>query len=193
MEVPHPRCASQDVHESLPSRKRGMPSWPASATWSMAMGSDRRSFKTTTKGLMALSEWPSVEGRAHIVMEATGVYWPRGCIGHGGVLEAGPAHSRGWRVRIGAGERGARQGRAGPQDRRRRCHLAGRTAGARAGPAGVSRRIGRPRRRATCRAPASSSRASAAGTSSGSRRRWKTPISSSTRSSPTSWACPAVA
>jgi transposase len=34
-----------------------------------------RSFKTTTKGLMALSEWLSVEGCTHIVMEATGVYW----------------------------------------------------------------------------------------------------------------------
>jgi transposase len=34
-----------------------------------------RSFKTTTKDLMALSEWLSVEGCTHIVMEATGVYW----------------------------------------------------------------------------------------------------------------------
>jgi len=34
-----------------------------------------RSFKTTTKGLMALSAWLSVEGCTHIVMEATGVYW----------------------------------------------------------------------------------------------------------------------
>jgi transposase len=31
--------------------------------------------KTTTKGLMALSECLSVEGCTHIVMEATGVYW----------------------------------------------------------------------------------------------------------------------
>jgi transposase len=34
-----------------------------------------RSFKTTTKELMALSEWLSVEGCTHIVMAATGVYW----------------------------------------------------------------------------------------------------------------------
>jgi len=34
-----------------------------------------RSFKTTTKELMGLSEWLSVEGCTHIVMEATGVYW----------------------------------------------------------------------------------------------------------------------
>ena len=34
-----------------------------------------RSFKTTTQGLIALSEWLSVEGCTHLVMEATGVYW----------------------------------------------------------------------------------------------------------------------
>jgi transposase len=34
-----------------------------------------RSFQTTTKGLMALSEWLSAEGCMHVVMEATGVYW----------------------------------------------------------------------------------------------------------------------
>jgi len=34
-----------------------------------------RSFKTTTKELMALSAWLSVEGCTHLVMEATGVYW----------------------------------------------------------------------------------------------------------------------
>jgi transposase len=37
-----------------------------------------RSFKTTTQGLMTLSEWLSVEGCTHIVMEATGVYWKPG-------------------------------------------------------------------------------------------------------------------
>jgi transposase len=34
-----------------------------------------RTFKTTTKDLMGLSEWLSAEGCSHIVMEATGVYW----------------------------------------------------------------------------------------------------------------------
>jgi transposase len=34
-----------------------------------------RSFQTTTKGLMALSEWLAAEGCTHVVMEATGVYW----------------------------------------------------------------------------------------------------------------------
>jgi transposase len=34
-----------------------------------------RTFKTTTKDLMALSEWLSAEGCTHIAMEATGIYW----------------------------------------------------------------------------------------------------------------------
>jgi transposase len=34
-----------------------------------------RTFKTTTKDLMALSEWLASEGCTHIAMEATGVYW----------------------------------------------------------------------------------------------------------------------
>ena len=32
-------------------------------------------FKTTTKALLALSEWLAAEGCTHIAMEATGVYW----------------------------------------------------------------------------------------------------------------------
>jgi len=34
-----------------------------------------RTFKTTTKDLMALSEWLSAEGCTHVAMEATGIYW----------------------------------------------------------------------------------------------------------------------
>src|SRR5262252_7679881 len=34
-----------------------------------------RTFKTTTKELLALSEWLAAEGCTHIAMEATGVYW----------------------------------------------------------------------------------------------------------------------
>jgi transposase len=34
-----------------------------------------RSFKTTTRELMALSDWLSAEGCTQVVMEATGVYW----------------------------------------------------------------------------------------------------------------------
>ena len=34
-----------------------------------------RTFKTTTKALLELSEWLASEGCTHIAMEATGVYW----------------------------------------------------------------------------------------------------------------------
>jgi transposase len=44
----------------------------------MANGSVRRevrTFKTTTKQLLSLSEWLAAEGCTHVAMEATGVYW----------------------------------------------------------------------------------------------------------------------
>ena len=34
-----------------------------------------RSFKTTTKELLALSDWLTGESCTHVAMEATGVYW----------------------------------------------------------------------------------------------------------------------
>ena len=68
MEVLHPHCAGLDVHkDSVVACVRHMVDGDVKR--------EVRSFKTTTKGLMALSEWLSVEGRTHIVMEATGVYW----------------------------------------------------------------------------------------------------------------------
>jgi transposase len=68
MEVLHPHCAGLDVHKDC----------VVACVRHMVDGDvtrEVRSFKTTTKGLLALSEWLSVEGCAHIVMEATGVYW----------------------------------------------------------------------------------------------------------------------
>jgi transposase len=62
-----------------------------------------RTFQTTTADLLRLSEWLAVNGCTHVAMEATGIYW----------------------------KRRAREECAGPQDRRERCHVAGRTAGAR--------------------------------------------------------------
>jgi transposase len=68
MEVLHPHCAGLDVHkDSVVACVRHMVDGDVTR--------EVRSFKTTTKGLLALSEWLSVEGCAHIVMEATGVYW----------------------------------------------------------------------------------------------------------------------
>jgi transposase len=68
MEVLHPHCAGLDVHkDSVVACVRHMVNGDVKR--------EVRSFKTTTQGLMTLSEWLSVEGCTHIVMEATGVYW----------------------------------------------------------------------------------------------------------------------
>jgi transposase len=68
MEVLHPRCAGLDVHKDTVV---------ASVRHTVDGKVDRevRTFKTTTKDLLGLSEWLSAEGCTHIVMEATGVYW----------------------------------------------------------------------------------------------------------------------
>ena len=68
MEVLHPHCAGLDVHKDS----------VVACVRHMVYGTVKRevrSFQTTTKGLIALSEWLSAEGCTHIVMEATGVYW----------------------------------------------------------------------------------------------------------------------
>lgn len=68
MEVLHPRCAGLDVHKDT----------VVACVRHMADGAvrrDVRTFKTTTRDLMALSEWLSAEGCTHIAMEATGIYW----------------------------------------------------------------------------------------------------------------------
>jgi transposase len=68
MEVLHPHCAGLDVHkDSVVACVRHMVDGTVKR--------EVRSFQTTTKGLIALSEWLSAEGCTHIVMEATGVYW----------------------------------------------------------------------------------------------------------------------
>ena len=68
MEVLHPHCAGLDVHkDSVVACVRHIVDG--------AVKREAQSFQTTTKGLMALSEWLSAEGCTHIVMEATGVYW----------------------------------------------------------------------------------------------------------------------
>jgi transposase len=68
MEVLYPHCAGLDVHKDT----------VVACVRHMANGAVRRevrSFKTTTKDLLALSEWLAGEGCTHIAMEATGVYW----------------------------------------------------------------------------------------------------------------------
>ena len=68
MEVLYPHCAGLDVHKDT----------VVAGVRHMANGSVRRevrTFKTTTKELLALSEWLAGEGCTHLAMEATGVYW----------------------------------------------------------------------------------------------------------------------
>lgn len=68
MEVLHPHCAGLDVHKDT----------VVACVRHALNGTVRRevrTFKTTTKDLLGLSEWLASEGCTHIVMEATGVYW----------------------------------------------------------------------------------------------------------------------
>ena len=75
-----------------------------------------RTFDTITTGLLALADWLASEGCTDVVMEATGVYWKP--VWH--ILSDGDFD-------VGAGECEACQERAGPQDRRQRRHLVGRS------------------------------------------------------------------
>jgi transposase len=68
MEVLYPHCAGLDVHKDT----------VVACVRHMANGAVKRevrTFKTTTKELLALSDWLASEGCTHVAMEATGVYW----------------------------------------------------------------------------------------------------------------------
>jgi transposase len=68
MEVLYPHCAGLDVHKDT----------VVACVRHMMNGLIRRevrTFKTTTKELLALSDWLTGEGCTHVAMEATGVYW----------------------------------------------------------------------------------------------------------------------
>jgi transposase len=68
MELLHPHCAGLDVHkETVVACIRHMVEGKGKAVV--------KSFKTTTQGLIELSDWLSSEAVTHIAMEATGVYW----------------------------------------------------------------------------------------------------------------------
>ena len=106
--------------------------------------------------------------------------------GDRGLLEAGLAHPRRWRFHAATGERGACEERARPKDRRERCDMAGGSAGRWPCPVAASCRTIKPRSCAACCARASSPFGNARAIRCASRRRSKTPTSSSTRSSATS-------
>ena len=68
MEVLYPHCAGLDVHKDT----------VVACVRHMVAGTVKRevrTFKTTTKELLALSEWLAAEGGTDIAMEATGIYW----------------------------------------------------------------------------------------------------------------------
>lgn len=67
MEILHPRCAGLDVHKDTVVAAVRCVSAPAHQ--------ETRSFSTTTKGLLELSDWLTSHGCTHVAMEATGVYW----------------------------------------------------------------------------------------------------------------------
>jgi Transposase len=69
MEVLYPRCAGLDVHKGT----------VVAACVRLAEGRSiarqHRTFDTSTRGLLALSEWLSEHECSHVALEATGVYW----------------------------------------------------------------------------------------------------------------------
>ena len=68
MEVLYPHCAGLDVHkETVVACARHMVNGTVTR--------EVRTFGTTTKDLLALSEWLASQGCTHVAMEATGVYW----------------------------------------------------------------------------------------------------------------------
>ena len=68
MDVLYPNCAGLDVHKDtvVACSRRVLEG---------KIVREVRTFKTTTSDLLSLSEWLASLGCAHIVMEATGVYW----------------------------------------------------------------------------------------------------------------------
>jgi transposase len=68
MEILYPRCAGLDVHKDVVVAGRRVVDGGE-------LESEVRSFATTTKGLLELSEWLAEAGCTHVAMEATGVYW----------------------------------------------------------------------------------------------------------------------
>ena len=68
MEVLHARCAGLDVHrDTVVACCRVM--------IDNDVNQDVQTFGTTTKDLLALSEWLTAHAVTHVAMEATGVYW----------------------------------------------------------------------------------------------------------------------
>lgn len=68
MKVLHERCAGLDVHKKTVVACVRLASEGKVVT-------EVKTFKTTTKGLLALSDWLLKNECTHVAMEATGIYW----------------------------------------------------------------------------------------------------------------------
>jgi transposase len=68
MEVIHARCGALDVHKKMVVAGVRLAEESKVTT-------DMKTFATTTKGLLELSDWLAQYRVTHVVMEATGVYW----------------------------------------------------------------------------------------------------------------------
>lgn len=67
MQVLYPRCAGLDVHkDTIVACVRCV---------SPPVHHEVRSFDSTTRGLLELTDWLASHGCTHVAMEATGVYW----------------------------------------------------------------------------------------------------------------------
>lgn len=67
MDILHPRCTGLDVHkDTVVAAVRCVSDPPHQEV---------RTFSTTTKDLLELSDWLTSHGCTHVAMEATGVYW----------------------------------------------------------------------------------------------------------------------
>jgi endogenous inhibitor of DNA gyrase (YacG/DUF329 family) len=67
MQVLYPRCAGLDIHKDIIVACVRCASAPEHR--------EVQSFCSTTKGLVALSDWLAVHRCSHVAKEATGIYW----------------------------------------------------------------------------------------------------------------------
>src|SRR5437867_1266244 len=68
MDVIHPKCAGLDVHKESVVACARIGTGPKIAR-------EVKTFGTTTRDLLALSDWLTAQGCTHVAMESTGVYW----------------------------------------------------------------------------------------------------------------------
>lgn len=70
MQMLHPRCAGADVHKD----KVVVCARIVEGDGALAK-TETETFATTTRGLLALTDWLEARGVTHVLMESTGIYW----------------------------------------------------------------------------------------------------------------------